>query len=295
MNCPEVKTWPEVRAWRKTARAKLIAARIALPAQMRADWTTALIARLRPLLMGAPQPVGFYWPFKAEPDFRPLMRELDAAGIAVALPVAFKLGEPLSFRPWHRGCAMTRGIWDIPIPATTEEVLPHTVIAPIVGFDGRNFRLGYGGGFFDRTLEKLGDSAQAIGVGFSMFRLETIHPQPHDIAMARIVTEAAGATSAESASKVCYADEMAADYAGYLGPAELAAELAALAPALPPERAPLLDFLLWRLGAVEYSPPATPIPAAEAVPRLKALLPRVKDDTWHAILAALLKGLNTAR
>lgn len=291
MNWPEAKSWSEVRAWRKTARAKLIAARIAVPAALRAEWTAQLAAHLKPLLMTAPAPISFYWPFKAEPDFRPLMRELDATGIAVALPVAFKLGEPMTFRPWHRRCEMARGIWDIPIPADPTEVLPRTVIAPIVGFDGANYRLGYGGGFFDRTLEKLGGEAQAIGVGFSMFRLETIHPQPHDIPMARIVTEAAEISSIESAGKACYADEMTADYAGYLAPAELATELAPLAAALPPEQAPLLDFLLWRLGSAEQIPAVTPMSAAEAALRLKALLPRVKDDSQHAALLALTAAL----
>ena len=284
--------WPEVRAWRKAARAKLIAARIAVPATLRAEWTAALIAQLKPLLMTAPTPISFYWPFKAELDFRPLMRELDAAGIAVALPVAFKLGEPMTFRPWHRRCEMTRGIWDIPIPADPTEVLPRTVIAPIVGFDSENYRLGYGGGFFDRTLEKLGREARAIGVGFSMFRLETIHPQPHDIPMAQIVTEAADALIVEGAGQVCYADEMTADYAGYLRPAELAAELAPLVHALPPEQAPLIGFLLWRLGGAEHASAATPISKAEAGLRLKALMPRVKDDSQHAALLALTAALS---
>ena len=283
--------WPEVRTWRKVARAKLIAARIAVPATLRAEWTAAMIARLKPLLMTAPAPVSFYWPFKAEPDFRPLMRELDASGIPVALPVAFKLGEPMTFRPWHRRCEMARGIWDIPIPADPTEVLPRTVIAPIVGFDPANYRLGYGGGFFDRTLEKLGRDAQAIGVGFSMFRLETIQPQPHDIPMARIVTDAADTQMVESAGKVCYADEMTAEYAGYLSPAELAAELAPLAAALPPEQAPLLDFLLWRLGSAEREAAKASISVADAALRLKALLPRVKDDRHHAVLLALSAAL----
>lgn len=275
--------WPEVRAWRKAARAQLIAARIALPAPVRAAWTAGLVERLRPLLLRAPAPVSFYWPFKAEPDFRPLMRELDAAGIAVALPVAFKLGEALTFRPWHRGCAMERGIWDIPIPATAEAVRPRTLIAPIVGFDAGNFRLGYGGGFFDRTLEQLGGEAQAIGVGFSMFRLPTIAPQPHDIAMARIVTERDESQPAATAGKVCYADEMRPDYAGYLPAGEIAAILAPLAGILPPERRGLLDFILWRL---EISPSSHG--GAPDLDAARALAPRIRDDAIHAALGALL-------
>src|SRR5262249_56162232 len=108
--------WPEVKVWRKAARAKLIGARIAVPAAERAAWSADLQANLRPLLAAAPPPISFYWPFKGEPDLRPLMRDLDAAGVAVALPVAVRLGEPMTFRPWRPGAPMKRGLWDIPIP-----------------------------------------------------------------------------------------------------------------------------------------------------------------------------------
>lgn len=285
--------WPEVRAWRKAARAKLVAARIAVPPSLRAAWTAAIAQNLRPLLMTAPQPISFYWPFKAEPDFRPLMRELDEAGIALALPVAFKLGEALTFRPWRRGCEMTRGIWDIPIPADPTEVLPRTLIAPIVGFDPMNYRLGYGGGFFDRTLEKLGetklgDGALAIGVGFSMFGMETIHPQSHDVPMARIVTEVAESAIAEGAGKVCYADEMSSDYAGYASPADIVQALILAGDALAPERRPLLSYLLWRLGEDNEHRALSRLTEAQAVGFVELLLPRVKDDRLHAGLTALI-------
>jgi hypothetical protein len=112
--------------------------------------------------------------------------------------------------------------------------------------------------------------------------------------MARIVTEAAETLNIESAGKVCYADEMAADYAGYLSPTELAAELAPLATALPPEQMPLMDFLLWRLGSAERIPAAATISAADAALRLKELQPRVKDDSQHAALLALTAALAAA-
>jgi 5,10-methenyltetrahydrofolate synthetase len=68
-------------------------------------------------------------------------------------------------------------------------VQPDIVIAPLVGFDRKGYRLGYGGGYFDRTLAALQPRPCAVGVGLEMMRLETIHPQPHDIPMALIVTE----------------------------------------------------------------------------------------------------------
>ena len=215
--------WPEVKAWRKTARARLIGARIAVPPSLRAAWTADLAANLRPVLAAAPPPISFYWPFKGEPDLRPLMRELAAAGIVVALPVAIRLGEPMTFRPWQRGAPMERGLWDIPIPATATEVVPRTLIAPIVGFDPARYRLGYGGGFFDRTLAILEKKPVVIGVTYELARMETIHPQPWDIPVDYVVTERGvyrrdpeglvflGAPepggSGLMASPVCYADE----------------------------------------------------------------------------------------
>ena len=72
-----------------------------------------------------------------------------------------------------------------------ETALPDTVIAPVVGYDEGCFRLGYGGGFFDRTLAAMQDMPLAIGVGYSLQSIATIHAQPHDIAMSMIVTETA--------------------------------------------------------------------------------------------------------
>ena len=181
--------WPEVRLWRKATRTESIAARVAIPSDLQDEWTAAIVKKLRSILESAPQPISFYWPLKAEPDFRPFMREIDGMGGKVALPVALKLGEPMTFRPWHRGCPMERGIWNIPIPATREEVIPRTIIAPLVGFDPACYRLGYGGGYFDRTLAALVPRPLVVGVGLEASRLSSIRPQPHDVPMDRIVTE----------------------------------------------------------------------------------------------------------
>lgn len=95
----------------------------------------------------------------------------------------------MRFRPWTPRAKLEPGIWNIPVPATREEVVPVLLLAPVVGFaDG--YRLGYGGGYFDRTLAKLGAGHRAIGVGYELAQLATIHPQPHDIRLSRIVTEA---------------------------------------------------------------------------------------------------------
>lgn len=84
---------------------------------------------------------------------------------------------------------MVQGFWKIPVPAERPEVVPDVALAPVVGWDAAGYRLGYGGGYFDRTLAALHPRAFAIGVGLEAARVETIFPQPHDIAMNAIVTK----------------------------------------------------------------------------------------------------------
>ncbi|MBV8783494.1 MAG: 5-formyltetrahydrofolate cyclo-ligase, partial [Gammaproteobacteria bacterium] len=98
------------------------------------------------------------------------------------------LAQPLTFREWWPGARMARGLWNIPHPAEGAEVLPTVVLAPLVGFDPACYRLGYGGGFFDRTLAALVHRPQVIGLGYPQLRIPTIYPQWHDIPMNRILT-----------------------------------------------------------------------------------------------------------
>jgi 5-formyltetrahydrofolate cyclo-ligase len=85
---------------------------------------------------------------------------------------------------------MQRGIWAIPIPADRLPVQPTVLLVPLLGFDERGYRLGYGGGYFDRTLAVARPRPLTIGVGYELGRLPTIYPQPHDIPMDAIVTDA---------------------------------------------------------------------------------------------------------
>jgi 5,10-methenyltetrahydrofolate synthetase len=86
---------------------------------------------------------------------------------------------------------MTRGIWDIPVPADETEIQPQVLLSPVVGFDSDCYRLGYGGGYFDRTLAALAGERHVIGVGYAMAQLPSIRPLPHDIPMNVIITESA--------------------------------------------------------------------------------------------------------
>lgn len=84
---------------------------------------------------------------------------------------------------------MASGIWNIPMPAEGEWLQPEVLLVPLLGFDGSGYRLGYGGGYYDRTLAAMPAKPLAIGIGFELSRLATIHPQPHDVRMDLIVTE----------------------------------------------------------------------------------------------------------
>jgi 5-formyltetrahydrofolate cyclo-ligase len=181
----------ELKAWRRGERQRLLALRTRAPAAERRLWGQKIEARLRSLLDKRTNFIlGVYWPFQAEFDPRPLIDWLVATGSAVALPAVVDKKGPLEYRAWRPGEELVDGVWGIPVPKAREIVLPQAVLAPLVGFDRRSYRLGYGGGYFDRTLAALSPRPLAIGVGFEMARIETIYPQAFDIPMDIVVTEA---------------------------------------------------------------------------------------------------------
>jgi 5,10-methenyltetrahydrofolate synthetase len=178
-----------VMAWRRVTRERLIAARRALPVAGRQAADAAIAAHLDRLVGPVEgRVVSLYWPFRGEPDLRAWGAALIGRGARLALPVVEQKARPLVFRPWRPGDAMTRGIWNIPVPDTDARVVPDIVIAPVVGFDPVGYRLGYGGGYFDRTLAALAPGWRAIGVGHDLAALPTIHPLPHDVPLHAIVT-----------------------------------------------------------------------------------------------------------
>jgi 5-formyltetrahydrofolate cyclo-ligase len=186
-----MKDWAEIRAWRRAERARLIVARVDTPLRERRAWSERLEAHLAPLIAErAPRCVGFYWPFKAEFDPRPLVHRLAAAGRTLALPAVLAPKTAMEFRIWTPDAEMETGVYDIPVPKSRNVVVPDLVFAPVVGFDAKRYRLGYGGGYFDLTLAALQPRPAAIGVGFEIGRLETVYPQAHDIPMNAVVTEA---------------------------------------------------------------------------------------------------------
>jgi len=187
--------WGEVRLWRKAKRAVLIERRLAMSAADRAARSEAITAALLQALPSCPGAlIGFYWPFKGEYDPRALVRLLHGQGMRLALPVVVQKAKPVIFRGWWPGSPMANGIWNIPVPAAGDPVAPDVLLVPVVGFDRQNYRLGYGGGYYDRTLAAP-TRPRTIGVGFELSRVATIHPQPHDIPMDQVVTEQTAAQS----------------------------------------------------------------------------------------------------
>lgn len=188
---PDSMGWQDISAWRKAQREQWISWRCAVPDGQRAAWGEAMTALLRGVL---PKPqsmiIGFCWPFKAEFDARFAVRYWREQGATAALPEVAGKGQPLRFRKWWPGAPMTHGVYDIPVPDGTDEVLPDIAIVPMNACDGHGYRLGYGGGYFDRTLAALSRRVIAIGVTYEACRVATIYPQAHDIAMDLIVTEA---------------------------------------------------------------------------------------------------------
>jgi 5,10-methenyltetrahydrofolate synthetase len=180
-----------VAAWRKAERTRLLAEREAITLEERREddaRITDFLVEGFPLLAGLV--VGFYWPFKGEVDPRIAVLRLRERGARAALPVVVEKKAPLQFREWWPGCETKPGVFDLPVPVEGGIVIPDAVLVPPVGFGARGFRLGYGGGYFDRTLAALSPRPIAIALAREASRIETIHPQPHDVPMDFIVTEA---------------------------------------------------------------------------------------------------------
>jgi 5-formyltetrahydrofolate cyclo-ligase len=182
--------WPAVQAFRNQKRVELLERRRTVGFDERKQDATALIERLASSVdLRAFRTLGFYWPIRDELDLRGLARRHIETGGTAALPVVVEKNAPVEFWQWQNAAAMQRGFWNIPIPAERRVVKPDALVIPLVGFDAAGFRLGYGGGYYDRTLAALTPRPFCIGVGYDDAELETIHPQPHDVPMSMIVTQ----------------------------------------------------------------------------------------------------------
>ena len=215
----------ELTRWRKAERRRLLAAREGLDAHALERARLRIDAHLERAFPGLVSTrLAFCWPMHGEYDARPLVQGLRGRGAMTALPVVMAPGRPLEFRAWHPDIALAPGPLGIPYPEASEAIVPTVILVPMIGWDAAGHRLGYGGGYFDRTLATLDPRPTSIGVGYELSRIATIHPQPWDIPMDWVVTERGvyrrdgdalaflGAPQAGTpgavASPVCYADEI---------------------------------------------------------------------------------------
>jgi 5,10-methenyltetrahydrofolate synthetase len=185
------RDWPQVKVWRKARRVELIARREQAAAVERQRWNGSITHFLESGFAALSRlTIGFCWPYKGEFDARFAIRTFRQRGAAAALPAVVDKTGPLEFRLWWPGAPMTPGVYSIPVPDGTQRVVPDAAIVPMNGFDEHGYRLGYGGGYFDRTLAAAIPRPVSIGVSYELARLPSIFPQPHDIAMDFVVTEA---------------------------------------------------------------------------------------------------------
>jgi 5-formyltetrahydrofolate cyclo-ligase len=212
-----------LRAWRRAERERLIAARAALSPGTLDSWRRRIDGYLERSFPGLARcRLAFCWPIRGEYDARHLARTLRTRGALTGLPVVVAPKTPLIFREWHPGIVLAKGPLDIPYPVNSQQLTPDAVFLPMNGWDAQGYRLGYGGGFFDRTLAALATKPLTIGISYEMAKLDTIYPQPWDVPMDYVVTEQGvyrrdpeglvflgepDQGSGMLASPVCFADE----------------------------------------------------------------------------------------
>ena len=186
---------PDSFAVRAAMRKQCLAARIAL-AQTPAHHAnrSALIQYhlIAWFSQQAPSSFSFCAAVRGEFDCQPLAVHLISLGWRASMAVASDPATALSFRHWTPEAPMTADHYGIPVPQTSSVAAPEVLLIPLVAFDDEGYRLGYGGGFFDRTLAGFADASPkpiAIGVGFALSRVDSVLPQAHDQRMNLIVTE----------------------------------------------------------------------------------------------------------
>ena len=171
-------------AWRR----RLIARRPRDPAIH-----AALHARLLDWLMQRPESgIGAYWPIRGEFDPLPALRlwqQADAPRRQIALPVMDQTRRTLAFHAWRPGCRMADGGWGILQPRGTPALAPALLLVPCVGYASGGLRLGYGGGFYDRTLAALHPRPATLGLAFAEARVPGLMREPHDVPLDAILTE----------------------------------------------------------------------------------------------------------
>ena len=181
---------------KRALRQQLIEQRLAMPD--RTERCDLLQRVMRIWLVNRPDTViGAYWPIKGEFDPLPALHRwkedgelLDEPQLRrIGLPVVDKMHKTLKFHAWHPGCPMEEDAYGIPKPKDTEVIGPTLLFVPCVGYGPGGFRLGYGGGFYDRTLATLEPRPFTVGLGFTHGFVAELEPEPHDIPLDAILND----------------------------------------------------------------------------------------------------------
>lgn len=181
---------------KKTQRQTLIDQRLNMPDRLvRAD----LLQRvMRIWLVGREDTmIGAYWPIKGEFDPLPALHRWKEDGELLEQPLRRRIGLPmvdrvhktLKFHAWYPGCPMEEDAYNIPKPKDTEVIVPTLLFVPCVGYGAGGYRLGYGGGFYDRTLASLQPRPFTVGLGFAQGFLNDLEPEEHDVPLDAILNE----------------------------------------------------------------------------------------------------------
>jgi 5,10-methenyltetrahydrofolate synthetase len=181
---------------KRALRQRLVAQRLAMPDRLRRCELLQRVMRI--WLVNRPDTlIGAYWPIKGEFDPLPALHRwkedgelLDEPQLRrIGLPVVDKMHKTLKFHAWYPGCPMEEDAYGIPKPKDTEVIVPTLLFVPCVGYGPGGFRLGYGGGFYDRTLATLEPRPYTVGLGFTHGFLGELEPEPHDIALDAILND----------------------------------------------------------------------------------------------------------
>ena len=175
-------------AWRRALRRDMTRRRAALAGAEHEALSARIVAHA---LAALPRPkvAAFCWPIKHEPDLRALLASWTSVQVRAVLPVVVAENAPLRFREWTPDSRLAPDRYGIPTPTAGEWLTPGLILLPLNGFDDAGYRLGYGGGYFDRTLAALSPRPLAVGVGFEINRVASIRPEAHDQRLDWIITE----------------------------------------------------------------------------------------------------------
>ena len=136
--------------------------------------------------------IGAYWPIKGEFDAMPALfrwTEGEGYGRLIGLPVIDRETKQLDFHVWYPGCPMEDDAYGIPKPKGTDKFEPEMLLVPCVGFGDNGVRLGYGGGFYDRTLAALTPRPFTVGIGYAHGYVPWLQAEPHDVPLDAMLTE----------------------------------------------------------------------------------------------------------